>query len=118
LKKRFIVVLDGEVYEVEVETPEGASPLETVLSVFQSGVVKRVEPPPVGKGIVRAPITGRVSKVAVGRGDRVEKGSTLVLIESMKTVVEVKSDAEGVVEEVYVKEGATVRQGDPLIRLS
>jgi len=118
LKKRFIVVLDGEVYEVEVETPEGASPLETVLSVFQTGVVKRVEPPPVGKGVVRAPITGKVSKVNVGRGGRVGRGDTLVLIESMKTMVEVKADTEGVVEEVYVKEGATVKQGDPLVRLS
>jgi len=118
LKKRFIVVLDGEVYEVEVETPEGASPLETVLSVFQTGIVKRIEPPPVGKGVVRAPITGKVSRVNVEAGDRVEKGATLVLIESMKTVVEVKSDAEGLVEEVYVKEGAVVKQGDPLVRLS
>lgn len=118
MKKRFIVVLDGEVYEVEVEVPESASPLEAVLSVFQTGVVKRVEPPPVGRGVVRAPITGKVSRINVRRGDRVEKGATLVLMESMKTVVEVKSDTAGIVEEVYVKEGAAVKQGDPLVKLS
>ncbi|MEM0092772.1 MAG: biotin/lipoyl-containing protein [Thermofilum sp.] len=118
MKKRFLVVMDGEAYEVEVEIPEGAAPLEAMLSVFQSGVVRKVEPPPSGRGVVRAPITGRVAELKVHKGATVHRGDPLVLIESMKTIVEVKSDVDGVVEDVMVEQGAAVKQGDPLLRIS
>jgi len=36
----------------------------------------------------------------------------------MKTIVEVKSDVDGVVEDVMVEQGAAVKQGDPLLRIS
>lgn len=117
MRKRFLVVIDGEAYEVEVEVPEGVVPLEAMLSVFQSGVVRKVEPPPSGRGIVRAPITGRVVELRVRKGIAVRKGDSLVLIESMKTIVEVKSDVDGLVEDVMVEQGATVKQGDPLLRI-
>lgn len=118
MRKRFLVVIDGEAYEVEVEIPEGAAPLEAMLTVFQSGVVRRVEPPPTGRGVVRAPITGRVVEVKVQSGASVRRGDPLVLIESMKTIVEVKSDVDGVVEEVMVGQGSAVKQGDPLLKIS
>jgi len=42
LRRRFRVVLDGEVYEVEVEVEEGLSDLETLLRSLQTGVVRSV----------------------------------------------------------------------------
>lgn len=117
LKKRFLVILDGEAFEVEVEVEEGKSSLETVLSVLQTGVVKKVESPPLGKGIISSPITGKVAKIAVNRGDQVRQGDLLAVLEAMKTLVEVKSNSDGVVVEVYVKEGEVVKQGQPIFKV-
>lgn len=118
MRKRFLVVVDGEAYEVEVEVPEGVAPLEAMLSMFQSGTVRKVEPPPSGRGIVRAPITGRVAELKVQKGAAVRRGDSLVLIESMKTIIEVKSDVDGLVEDVIVDQGTVVKQGDPLLKIS
>jgi len=117
MRKKFLVIVDGEAFEVEVEVEERRSPLETVLSVLQTGIVKKVESPPLGKGVVTSPITGRVSKVNVKKGDTVRSGDVLAVIEAMKTLVEVKSNTSGTVTEVYVEEGGVVKQGDPLFKI-
>ena len=123
MKRRFRVVLDGEVYEVEVEVEEGLSELETLIRSLQTGVVKSISTAPPRRaarltGAIEAPITGRVVEVRVKVGDEVEEGDTLVVMEAMKTRVEVKAPRGGVVREVRVKEGDSVRQGDPLLVLS
>ncbi|QOJ78450.1 biotin/lipoyl-binding protein [Infirmifilum lucidum] len=118
MRKKFLVILDGEAFEVEVEVEEGKSSLETVLSVLQTGVVRKVEAPPLGRGVITSPITGRVSRVVARKGDAVKAGDVLAVIEAMKTLVEVRSNASGSVEEVYVKEGDAVKQGDPLFKIA
>ncbi|MEZ0346609.1 MAG: biotin/lipoyl-containing protein [Infirmifilum sp.] len=117
MKKKFLVILDGEAFEVEVEVEEGKGSLETVLSVLQTGVVKKVEAPPLGKGVVTSPITGKIVKIAVHKGDKVKPGDILAVIEAMKTLVEVKSTSEGVVVEAYAGEGEIVKQGQPLFKV-
>lgn len=117
MRKKFLVIMDGEAFEVEVEVEEGKSPLETVLSVMQTGVVRKVETPPLGKGVVSSPITGRVSRLTVKKGDRVEAGDVVALLEAMKTIVEVKAGNSGTVVEIYVSEGAVVKQGEPLLKI-
>jgi len=122
VKRRFRVVLDGEVYDVEVEVEEGLSELETLLKSLETGVIKRVEMTGgrgVGKmyGSLPAPISGRVTEVRVNKGDHVMQGDLLLVMEAMKTRVEIKSPREGLVREVYVKPGQSVRQGDPLLAI-
>lgn len=119
MRKRFRVVLDGEVYEIEIEVEEGAGDLEAFLQAFKTGVVKRVsaevqaaEPL---KGAVPAPITGRVVRVNVRSGERVEHGTVVAILEAMKTRVEVRAGRSGVVRSVLVKEGDVVKQGQPLL---
>jgi len=123
LRRRFRVVLDGEVYEVEVEVEEGLSDLETLLRSLQTGVVRSVSTTGRGgavkaEGVIEAPITGRVVEVKVKAGEVVDAGSTLVVMEAMKTRVEVKAPKRGRVGEVYVKAGDVVKQGDPLLSLA
>lgn len=120
--KKFRVILDGELYEVEVDIEEGVSDLEALLQAFKTGVVKSVTAEAVAAGTVEggvpAPITGRVVEVRVKRGDRVERGTTVAVLEAMKTKVEVKANKSGVVQEVLVKEGSVVKQGQPLLILA
>lgn len=120
MKKRFKVVLDGEVYEVEVEVEEPAN-LESLLQAFKAGVVKRVSAEVSGakaiEGAIPSPITGRVVEVKVKPGDRIDRDTVVVVLEAMKTRVEVKATREGIVKEVLVSEGITVKQGQPLLFL-
>jgi len=123
LRRKFRVVLDGEVYEVEVEVEEGLSDLETLLRSLQTGIVRSVsttgrEVGARAEGAIQAPITGRVVEVRVKAGEMVDAGSTLVVMEAMKTRVEVRAPKRGRVREVYVKAGDVVKQGDPLLALA
>ena len=119
--KKFRVVLDGELYEVEVDIEEGLSDLEVLLQAFKTGVVKRIttEVTTVSaiEGAVPAPITGRVVEVRVRNGEHVERGTTVAVLEAMKTKVEVKANRSGVVRDILVKEGEVAKQGQPLLIL-
>ncbi len=76
---------------------------------------------PGGRGEPRtsptAPIPGRVERVAVKAGDRVEAGSLLLTISAMKMEHEVRATRPGEVREVRVKEGDRVEAGDLLVRI-
>ena len=50
-------------------------------------------------------------------GDRVKKGQVLAIIEAMKLMNEIESDCDGVVEQVFVKNGEAVEYGQPLFRI-
>jgi biotin carboxyl carrier protein len=62
-----------------------------------------------------APLPGRIVKVAVKPGDRVEKGATLLVIEAMKMENEFRAGASGTVAEVRVEAGQAVNGGDVLV---
>lgn len=120
MRKKFRVVLDGELYEVEVELAEPGD-IEALLQAFQTGVVKRVsaEVPTVKmvEGAVPAPITGRVVEIKVRPGDEIQQGTLIAVLEAMKTRVEVRAGRSGIVRDVLAKDGATIKQGEPLIVL-
>jgi len=54
---------------------------------------------------------GKVVKVTVDKGQEVEKGETLIILEAMKMENEIKSGLSGVVKEIHVKEGQVLEQG-------
>lgn len=72
---------------------------------------------PVEAGVITSPIAGRVVEVKVKPGDKVSKGDVILLMESMKMIIEVKSDLDGVVEDVYVAPGKAVQKGDKLLKV-
>lgn len=85
-----------------------------VSKIEEKRVVKKpVEAP----GIVPAPITGRVVEIRVTPGITVREGDVLLLMESMKMVIEVKSPYSGVVEEIYVEKNKPVNKGEPLLKI-
>ena len=64
---------------------------------------------------VPAPLPGKVVKISVQSGDRVERGATLVVLEAMKMELSVEAPRTGVVEEVAVSEGEQVVEGAVLV---
>ncbi|KZV89146.1 hypothetical protein EXIGLDRAFT_695829 [Exidia glandulosa HHB12029] len=70
-----------------------------------------------GGGSVRAPMPGVVVDVRVTPGTRVERGQTLVVLESMKTEIPLRADVSGEVKAVACGKGDMVPEGRELVLL-
>jgi acetyl-CoA carboxylase biotin carboxyl carrier protein len=66
---------------------------------------------------VAAHITGTVWKIEVKVGDKVDAGSTLVILESMKMEMPVEAETGGTVKEIRCEEKQSVNEGDVLVVL-
>lgn len=66
---------------------------------------------------VAAHITGTVWKIEVKVGDKVEPGTTLVILESMKMEMPVEAEEGGTVKEIRCKEAQPVVEGEVLVVL-
>ena len=67
--------------------------------------------------IVKAHITGTVWKIEVKIGDRIEEGTVVSILESMKMEMPVESESSGTVTKILVAEGQPVTEGQPLVEL-
>ncbi len=63
---------------------------------------------------VRAQMPGKILRVSVKTGDRVEKGQSLLVMEAMKMENEIRAPQSGVVGQVKVAEGQAVETGADL----
>jgi len=135
--------IDGRVYELELREPEPGSYLflrdaavhecrvskaHESFDVSLHGrnyAVTIVDPKrlrsgqgahghPHGLAEITAPMPGKVVRVLIETGDKVEKGAGLVVVEAMKMQNEMKSPRVGVVVSINVKPGDTVNAGDVL----
>jgi biotin carboxyl carrier protein len=69
-------------------------------------------------GMVKAIMPGRVVRVLVGKGDTVQKGNGLLILEAMKMENEIVAPIDGVVDQIFVSPGNTVEGGAELVRIS
>jgi biotin carboxyl carrier protein len=67
-----------------------------------------------GRQQIVAPMPGKVVRLLVKEGDRIEAGQGLLVVEAMKMQNEIRSPKSGVVERVLAKEGQPVNAGDVL----
>ncbi len=61
-----------------------------------------------------AEMVANVLTIIATRGQRLEAGDTVVILESMKMEIPVLTEAGGIVREVRVDEGDVVQEGDVL----
>ena len=71
----------------------------------------------VAEGTVAAPMQGTIVKVLVEVGQKVAADEAVCVLEAMKMESEIRPKRAGVVSEVLVEPGKTVRSGDPLVVL-
>ncbi len=93
----------------------------TAVTDTKSGVAKPVKNV-VNGHTLNSPMVGVVylapepgADVFVSVGATVRAGDTVALVEAMKTFNPIKSDKDGVVKEILVKDGAAVEFDQPLI---
>jgi biotin carboxyl carrier protein len=71
-----------------------------------------------GGGGLTAPITGRLARLAVAAGDRIEKGTVVAVVEAMKMEHVLVAPRGGRVVAVRVAEGAQVAAGEPIAEIA
>jgi biotin carboxyl carrier protein len=121
------LLLDGQSYEVHIApSPDGMLKLQTGLEEFTAEVTdprawrgrRHGALEAEGRQQIVAPMPGKVVRVLVEAGDRVEAGQGLVVVEAMKMQNEIRSPKGGVVERLHVKEGQPVNAGEVLCIVS
>ncbi len=68
--------------------------------------------------VIKAHITGTVWKIEVKPGDKVEEGTVVAILESMKMEMPVEAEDEGEVETIHVTEGQAIKEGDLIVTLA
>ncbi|WP_185839269.1 sodium-extruding oxaloacetate decarboxylase subunit alpha [Vibrio cholerae] len=112
----YSVKVDGVVYDVEVG-PHGQ--LTSVVPAGQKAAPKlAVATPTQGAEAVAAPLAGTIFKIQVEQGDEVAEGDVLIVLEAMKMETEIRAARSGVIQELHVKEGDSVRVGASLLSLA
>jgi biotin carboxyl carrier protein len=101
------VLLLGQQYPLRVEDER-----EKRLRAAAGGAVADS-----GEFNLKAPMPGMIVSVAVEQGQQVEKGSVLVILESMKMQNELKAPRAGTVTRVKVKAGETVEQRQTILTI-
>lgn len=61
---------------------------------------------------ISSQIPGRVISIAINKGDMVKQGDNIVVLESMKMQVAIKSHRDGTIRELKVKEGQSISRND------
>ena len=72
----------------------------------------------VGDGKIRAPMDGAIVNLLVNAGDTVVKGQTLLILEAMKIQQQIKSDVDGVVDELIGQIGQQVKKRQLLLNVA
>jgi len=67
-----------------------------------------------GRQAIAAPMPGKVIRLLVKAGDKVQAGQGVLVVEAMKMQNEVKSPKSGRVERLLAKEGQPVNAGEVL----
>jgi acetyl-CoA/propionyl-CoA carboxylase biotin carboxyl carrier protein len=67
--------------------------------------------------VLVSPIQGTVLKVPVSKGDEVEEGALICVVEAMKMENEITAHRAGTVSELAVTEGGSVAAGDTIARI-
>ncbi|MGH7496194.1 MAG: biotin/lipoyl-containing protein [bacterium] len=123
----YSLIVDEQVFPVQIHETEGRQQIRIAHQIFygtleneRQAVSKKLHTQPkaeAGVTLIKAPLPGLVVRLEVRQGDRVEKGSGLIVIEAMKMENEIKSPAAGTVVEVMVAARTTVEKDTVLFKI-
>ena len=115
--------LEGERIWLKLPAARAAAPV--AAAPVAAAAAPAVEADPyAGAHIVKSPIVGTFyaapspdADAFVSVGDRVEAGKVLCIVEAMKLMNEIESDASGEIVAVLAKPGQPVEYGQPLFAI-
>jgi biotin carboxyl carrier protein len=111
------VIVDGEAYLVELGTaPDGlpAPRMRQVPKVEQPGLRGITEG---DERVIRSPLPGKVVSINVTKGQILEPGDEICILESMKMEQSVRIAKAGMVKNIKIKTAQNINAGAPMIEL-
>lgn len=133
--RKFVINVNGNQYEVEVEEVGGVvQPSAPVVSAAAPAPAAAPAAPatpapaapapaPVSSGAVGAikvncPMPGTIIDLKVNAGDSIKSGDILLILEAMKMENEILAPEDGTVATVNVSKGDSVNSGDLLVSIN
>lgn len=114
----YTVKVNGRAYTVEVSESGDVGPVSPQSEGARS-TAARGESEAGGEGEeVTAVLAGNILKINVAKGDAVEEGQPLLVVEAMKMETAVSAPRAGTVSAVHVAEGDAVAVGDKLVTIA
>jgi biotin carboxyl carrier protein len=121
------ILIRGESHEIRLaRSSEGQLKVQTGLREFTAEVTderswrgRRLSHVEVeGRQQITAPMAGKVVRLLVTAGEKVEVGQGLLVVEAMKMQNEIRSTKSGIVERLLAQEGQAVNAGEILAWIS
>lgn len=130
--RKFVVKVNGNSYEVEVEEVKGEGAVSLSDQANRPMPKAEHKPAPEAKApepkvekkpvqvsaeqeAVKSPMPGNIWKIPTKEGQEVKAGDVLLILEAMKMENEIVAPRDGVVSSIIVKEGDTVNTGENLV---
>lgn len=113
--KRISVKVEEARFEVELRTANRGQTLTSFEPTPQVAAKKTgTNRKAAVQGAVTAPMTGKIVKVKVKKGEQVKANQVLCVIEAMKMENEISASRAGTIQEVNVADGTPVNEGETL----
>lgn len=103
----YSISLNPNTYQIKILTP-----LDQLIAElgFSLGNSKKLND-------IKAPMPGIIIDIEVNKGDEVQEGDTLFILEAMKMENAITSPKDGKIKEIFVNTGETVEKNKLLIEL-
>jgi pyruvate carboxylase subunit B len=124
-----VVLVDGIAYDVTLEGETAIVGGESYVLQVSGLTVTPVTPSPVAPGLAAPPVAeaeagavlaimpGKIIRVTVEPGQKVEEGDPVCVLEAMKMENELHAHQSGTVRVVHVKSGDDVEKGQVLVEI-
>ncbi|MDD2446923.1 MAG: biotin/lipoyl-binding protein [Tissierellia bacterium] len=124
--KKFMINVNGNSYEVEVEEVKDgvrqSAPLAAVPAPAPAAPIPAAAPAAAkevavsaGQEVVESPMPGTILRIEVKEGQDVKAGDILLILEAMKMENEILAPSSGRVVSIATSAGSSVDTGDKLV---
>ena len=110
----YLVTVDDQEYSVTLKADNSVT-INDGLQVNQAIPTPSVQAS-TGE-VIAAPLGGNIFRVIISEGESVDADSTILILEAMKMETEIKAPSAGVIGNIFVKPGDSVKPGTPLFEI-
>lgn len=107
-----VILLEEERPKPAVQTAPAPAPVQSAAPRSSAPVQAAAAP-----GDLAAPMTGTIKEVKVSKGDSVQKGTLVMIMEAMKMDIEVFAPGAGTVQNIFVNPGDAVKENQRLLHI-
>jgi len=125
-RRVYSILVDGKSYEVDISQDNDDFLIEVEGETHRVSVIDERKKylrnigssqKESGSRIISAPMPGRVVRILKKPGEKVKKNHGVIVVEAMKMENELKVNRDGLIKNIFVKEGDTVEAGQKLLEV-